>query len=400
MHRLRSLLSTLGVLFGVVAVIAMLSIGEGAKRETLEQIEQLGTHCLIVRAAELSEEQQKEALQKGSDGLTLEDGSQIALLLDPIREYGALRKVEAQLTAVALEEGGESIEVLAVTPGYTQIKGLVLAEGRPLSDGDLRHRGQVCLIGSDVATALGSRGRVGETLRIEREPFLIVGLLAPRRWSRGKSNSALMVRNFNKSILLPLGSDQLLVKRLPMRPHAVDELLLQLHHSEAMSRLLPAVVQLLQRRHREVEDYQLVVPTELLAQAVRTQQTFNMVLGGIAALSLLVGAIGIMNIMLATVSERTREIGIRRAVGATRTHIIVQFLGETLLLTLFGALLGVVLGVVVSWCIGVGAGWKTVVTPFSLLLAIGMASAVGLLSGLYPAFKAAYMDPIQALRRE
>jgi putative ABC transport system permease protein len=276
---------------------------------------------------------------------------------------------------------------------------LHLDEGRFIADGDVLQRNLVCVLGAEVARALGKHGHVGQTVRIENLEYHVVGVLGTKSWISGK-NSALTTRNLNKTIFIPLGTESALPKQITNKNDGLTEIILQIDHRKQSVEALPVLKRILEINHGGIEDYQIVIPQELLHQADRTQQTFNLVLGSIAAISLLVGGIGIMNIMLATVSERTREIGIRRAVGANKTHIVVQFLMETLLLTLSGAILGIVVGICFSVLISAFAGWNTIVKPWSILLSLSMATGVGLFSGLYPAFKAAAMNPIKALRHD
>jgi putative ABC transport system permease protein len=396
LHRLRSLLSTLGVLFGVAAVIAMLSIGEGAKKETLEQIEQLGMNSIIIRQLEASEQQHIKAREKRSSGLTYADAEKLKAGVPDAQAVAPAKVIEAS-TMSSLNEIYP--EILAVNRFYAEIKGLELSEGRFINDYDLSQRQLVCVLGQDVAKALGKDGHVGKTLRIENVNMIIIGVLEAKHWAASKTRS-LNVRNLNKMIFIPLHVEQIFPRKTAMKNDTLSEIIVQIDHSDHMHRSAEAVKRVMQIAHAGVEDYQIVIPKELLDQAHRTQNTFNLVLGGIAGLSLLVGGIGIMNIMLATVSERTREIGIRRAVGANQYHILSQFLLETLLLTLTGALCGVALGLFLSYMISVMAGWKTIVTFWSIFVSLTMACGIGLFSGLYPALKAARMNPIAALRNE
>lgn len=396
LHRLRSLLSTLGVLFGVVAVVAMLSIGEGAKQETLEQIEQLGMNSVIIRQIEMSEDAHIKAREKKSRGLTLEDAYALAKGVPDVQLQAPVKVVEAMITGTQSEV---SPEVLAVTPTFALMKNLHFAEGRFIADGDVRQRNLVCVLGAEVAKALGRHGHIGQTIRLENSEFRVVGVLNAKHWSLGK-NSSLTTRNLNKTVFIPLGTEQIFPKKVSHKNENLTEIILQIDHRKQMHSALPSLKRILEINHGGIEDYQIVIPQELLNQADRTQQTFNLVLGSIAAISLLVGGIGIMNIMLATVSERTREIGIRRAVGANQMHIVIQFLTETLLLTLTGAILGIIVGICFSLLISYVAGWKTIVKPWSIFLSMGMATGVGLISGLYPALKAAMMNPIKALRHD
>jgi putative ABC transport system permease protein len=396
MHRLRALLSTLGVLFGVVSVVAMLSIGEGAKQETLEQIEQLGMHNLIIRQNALTEEQHAQALEKRSRGLTVFDSELLAHNMTHLRHQAPVKVVEASLTGTLKEI---TPEILATTRAFGEIKQLHVTEGRFICDADEKERHLVCVLGYQVAKSLGKDGHVGKTLRIENVQYQIVGVLQSTEWKASK-NSHISTRDLNRSIFIPLGAEKSLPRKPNIKEETLSEITLQLQAGVNMETMAQLVKNILKRSHGGHEDYQIIIPMELLNQAQKTQQTFNLVLGSIAAISLLVGGIGIMNIMLATVSERTREIGIRRAVGANKGHILKQFLLETLVLTLGGALLGVALGFVVSWGISYFAGWKTIVTIWSVLLSLSMSAGVGLCSGLYPAVKAAQMNPIAALRHD
>lgn len=394
-HRLRTLLSTLGVLFGVAAVIAMLSIGEGAKQETLEQIEQLGMNSLIIRQNLLSEEQEKIAFERRSKGLTEQDGEALEKNVPFLAYQAPIKVIEASVAGLP---ENTSPEILGVTRAFGEMKALKLAEGRFICGLDRQRRQLVCVLGYEVAKSFGDQGHIGNSIRIENTQYEIVGVLKPTQWKASK-NSAITTRNLDKIIFLPLGAEKALSHSL-LTKDRVSEIILQFDQPGRMEIVSRFVKQLLSLLHAGHEDYQIIIPQELFNQAQRTQTTFNWVLGSIAAISLLVGGIGIMNIMLATVTERTREIGIRRAVGANKGHIMAQFLLETVLLTLTGAVLGIFLGIGFSLLVSYIAEWKTIVTVWSVALSLGMSSGVGICSGLYPAYKAATMDPIKALRHD
>lgn len=386
-HRLRTLLSTLGILCGVAAVIAMLSIGEGAKQETLEQIGQLGMNTILIRTAALPDGQNRE-------GLTWKDVDALSQNIPSLLHYAPLKVVEALVTG---PKGAMAPELLAVTRSFGDIKGIQIAEGRFICSLDNQGKGRVCVLGYEVAKSLGKEGHVGNSIRIDKSPFEIVGVLHPTHWKPGK-NGAMTARNLDQAVLIPLGSENATLRGGQAAHGGLSEIILQMGDTGQMGMAVPLAKKILAKLHTNEDDYQLIIPQELLHQAARTQRTFNLVLGSIAAISLLVGGIGIMNIMLATVSERTREIGIRRAVGANQGHILRQFLLETVLLTLTGALGGVALGIFASLSINYFAGWTTIVTLWSILLSLIMSSVVGLCSGLYPAYQAALMDPVKALR--
>lgn len=361
LHRLRALLSCLGVLFGVAAVVAMGAIGEGAKRQALAQIEQLGTHTVILRT--IGEEE--EGLL-WSDVQVLEQGLPTLSHLAP----------------VAADPFPADFEVLATTPDFGLIRRLALSEGRLLCEADVQQRRLVCVLGTDLARALGGR-HVGDTVRLGNEAYTVVGLLRPTQW-QASEQPALATRNLNELLLIPLFSAPTL-----------SEVILQVRDGGQIEKTALAATYLLGLEHRP--GVQVVVPHSLLAQAQKTQATFTLVLGSIAAISLLVGGIGIANIMLANVTERRREIGIRRALGATRTHIALQFLCEATILTLLGGLSGLSVGCGMAYAIAKLAGWPVAISFFISSFAIGTSVVTGLCAGLSPALRAAKQNPVSAL---
>jgi len=395
MHRLRTFLSTLGVLFGVASVIAMLAIGEGSKQEMLAQIEQLGTKNVIIRQSILSEEQNKKALEARSYGLNFED-AQLLKNLPLVQNQAILKIVKGHIGGIPQDV---SPEILAVTSSFSDISGLKISEGRFLGDFDILKRHRVCVLGAEIAKKLGRWGHVGQNIRIENLQFKIIGVLNNKNWVAGKGK-VLSARNLNKTIFVPLGIESGFPSQTSSVNYPLSEIILQLTDSAQMFKGAEAIKRVMEVLHKGVEDYQVIIPQELLDQANQTQNTFNLILCGIAAISLFVGGIGIMNIMLATISDRTREIGIRRAIGASQYHIAKQFLIETLILTLSGACLGLIAGILLSYLIGVLAGWHVIVTSWSIFLALGMAILIGIASGLYPAIKAGSLDPIAALRHQ
>jgi putative ABC transport system permease protein len=394
-HRLRSFLSSLGIVFGVMAVVAMLSIAEGAKQEILDQIDRLGTKSVIVRSLSLTESQKTAPRRRLSHGLVLSDANALKNAIYTISSVAPVKEVKASLPTSLAQD---PFEILAVTETYQVVKNLTVKQGRFVSNTDVVRKNLVCVLGEEVSRLLGDSGHLGEALRLEDRTFRIVGILHKRQWKRSKS-SALAVRNYNRAIFIPMGTET-------MGAHAqtgfgeISEIWLRVARNESVQACAEVVKRILNLKHGGVEDFQVVVPQELLIQAQKTQRIFNIILGCIAGISLLVGGIGIMNTMLASVAERTREIGIRRAIGAGQNHIVVQFLCEAIVLTTAGGCIGIIFGAGSAIIISRAAGWKTILTVWSVLASVIMGSAVGLVSGLYPAVKAARLEPVRALRHE
>ena len=394
-HRLRSFLSSLGIVFAVVAVVAMLSIAEGAKQEILEQIERLGTNSIIVRSLQLTETQETAARRRLSRGLVLSDANALKKAIHTISSVASVKEVKASLSISIAQD---PFEILAITESYQVAKNLAVRQGRFVCDTDVVRKNLVCVLGEEVSRLLGDSGHLGGVLRLEDRTYRIVGILQKRQWMSSKS-PALAVRNYNRAIFIPIGTEVTDIHG-KNRFGEISEIWLRVARNGNVQACAEAVRRILNRRHGGVEDFQVIVPQELLIQAQKTQRIFNIILGCIAGISLLVGGIGIMNTMLASVAERTREIGIRRAIGAGQKHIVVQFLCEAIVLTTTGGCVGIILGAGSAVIISKLAGWKTVLTVWSVVVSIVMAGGVGLVSGLYPAVKAARLEPVRALRHE
>ena len=395
-HKLRSVLTMLGVVFGVSAVVSMLSIGEGARRSAIEQIKLLGTNNIRVRQVQLAGAQAELADKASSEGLTYRDALVVQAELPNVLGVSPLRFVAAEITRGNKESSGH---VIGADDGYDQVTNFRPAEGRFVSPLDVREAKRVCVIGSEIRRELfGYSDPVGRRLKIDDTWFTVVGVMENKSVKEGKT-STIRLRDINKDLYIPITTA---LKRFTDsdHPNSIDEIAVQVADEAQVVPTSEVLGRLLRRTHRGAPDFEIIVPAELLAQSQRTQRLFNIVMGSIAAISLLVGGIGIMNIMLANVTERTKEIGIRRAVGATERDILTQFLNETVLVSVGGGLIGIVLGAFMAKAINLFAGWDTVISFWSVVVSFGISAMVGIGFGIYPAGRAARLDPIDSLRYE
>jgi putative ABC transport system permease protein len=398
-HKLRSLLTMLGMIFGVAAVVSMLSIGAGAQQKVMAFIEQLGVRNLIVEAREASNWQQMQKVRRTSPGLTLLDYETIRNNLSGVQE-GTPRK---RFTPAKVQPKPQldMPVVYGVKPGYLSIASLKITEGRFFTASEDAGSAPVCVLGAGAKDSLfGASQAVGEYIKLDEQWFRVVGVASPQLTAQGdlpgtasEDQNNLIYAPLN-SVLFRVADSQNWFK------DEIDGIYLNLASADESSSKAQVVRGILNSSHHNTADFSVIVPAELLAERRRTEQLFNTVMVAIASISLLVGGIGIMNIMLAAILERTREIGVRRAVGATQKDIIRQFVIEAVLISFAGGLLGIVLGFGMSELIAWFAGWSTVVTLPSILLAFVVSISVGLVFGIYPAMKAARLDPVEAIRYE
>jgi putative ABC transport system permease protein len=418
-HQLRSLLTMLGVVFGVGSVIAMVSIGAGARYEALEQIKQLGVDVVRVQRRALTGEIAAEALKKSPNGLTYGDSEALRTLCRFAQEVVPVCRVFADATV-----DGQQVpaRVFGTTNAYARVSRLTVARGRFIVPGDIVNSRRVCVLGAGVKRLmLPLVDPVGRTITLTNEEFRVVGVLAERRALSAGGSFALA--DINEDIYLPITTamdyfpiylEQVLpadidsfytvMRRMRQRPplneRSVTSIIMQVSNPDQTVEAARVIRNVTDRRHNGTPDYEIMIPAELLRQRQQAQRIFNIVMGTIASISLVVGGIGIMNIMLATVSQRAREIGIRRCIGASRLDIVGQFLIEALVMTGIGGLLGIGAGVGLANAISSYAKWKTVVSSEAVEVSVIVAGATGLLFGLYPAIRAAAIQPVEALRTE
>ncbi len=427
LHKLRSVLTSLGIILGVAAVITMVSIGEGNKQAALREIQALGATNVIVRSIQPPESAATGEQERGwvaSFGLTRRDQRRIEHFLDDAFYIVPLKSVGAEISYGPRRTVSQAY---GTTPALQHAANLRIDDrGRYLSDEDMERRSRVAVIGSGVAQSFFPlEDPLGRDLRIDDHVYRVVGVMKPIGLAGG-TGSALVGRDWNFDVHIPITTAELEFTDIIMRRQAgsmtgeqveVHEIYVTASSTDAVLDTAERMRQIIAQEHPDFEDVTIIVPWELLESARRTAMVWNMVLISIAAISLLIGGIGIMNIMLASVTERTREIGIRRALGATRRHIVAQFLVETGTLSALGGLVGIAVGVAVS--VGIenvlpiflelprlrdlvdsDFRMETQVTGWSIGVSFIVAAAVGLGFGIYPAIIASRKDPIVALRHD
>ncbi len=405
LHKLRSLLTMLGVVFGVGSVIAMLAVGEGASREALEQIRKLGSNNIII-----------DALKPPDDGV----GSSTARTRISIYglKYGDTRRIAESIPSVRrtvpvkiirkegrLRNKTLPLRLVGTTPDWFDLVRRPLIAGRALSSADLEKRANVAVLTEYGARRLlATEAVLGNVVRIGGSAFMVIGIIQSDSGNAG----GMQTPDRDTDAYIPLTTARERFGDIFTQQSAgasiresveLHQIIVEANTLADVEPSAQAIEAMLTRFHKP-NSYRLQVPLALLRQAEITKRNFNIVLGSIAGISLLVGGIGIMNIMLASVTERTREIGVRRAIGARRRQIVSQFLIETVVLSMTGGAIGVGIGLLIPWIISRTAGMPTMVTPLSVVLSLGVSMVVGMVFGIYPAIRAAQLDPIEALRHE
>jgi putative ABC transport system permease protein len=436
-NKMRSLLTALGIIFGVAAVIAMLAIGNGAQQEILNQIKLVGVNNIVIKPIIEQKEEKlneqaggKKEKKKFSPGLTIRDVNSIRATIPGLERVSP----EIILNTNVIRNGiRRSAKLVGVEPSYFEIYDFQMAEGRMFNDEQLRLGSPVCIIGSGLKSRFfPTENAIGKNIKVGPHWLTIVGVMRERLVSES-SISKLGIRDFNMDVYAPLQSvliryenrDLITTEALRLANmrsqgviiiggageseeselekknyHQLDRLVIQVSETAKLQSTAEILSRLLARKHYELIDFEIEIPELLLKQQQRTNDIFNYVLGAIAGISLLVGGIGIMNIMLASVLERIKEIGLRLSIGAQKSDVVQQFLFEAVMISVSGGLIGVVLGVTMAYLVSIFAGIPTIISFTSIVLSFGVAATVGLIFGIAPARKAASQDPIASLRYE
>lgn len=434
-NKLRSLLTALGIIFGVAAVIAMLAIGNGAQQEILNQIKLVGVNNIVIKPiVEQKEEKIEEKVgkkdkKKFSPGLTIRDVKSIQATIPGLTKLSP----EIILDTYVIRQGlRRSAKLVGVEPSYFDIFNFELSEGQLFNDGQRKAGSPVCIIGYGIRTKFfPTENPIGKSIKVGPHWLTIVGVLGERAVS-STSISKLGIRDFNMDVYAPLQTILIRYKNRDLitaegirlaamkgrgmvfnnngtnqeteeqkkNYHQLDRLVIQVDETPKLQATAEVLSRLLQRKHYDVVDYEIEIPELLLKQQQRTNDIFNYVLGAIAGISLLVGGIGIMNIMLASVLERIKEIGLRLSIGAKKSDVVQQFLFEAIMISVSGGLIGVILGITMAYVVSTFAEIPTIISFTSILLSFGVAATVGLVFGIAPARKAASQDPITSLRYE
>ena len=420
-NRVRSILTGLGIIFGVAAVIAMLAIGNGAQKEIIDQIKLVGLNNIVIKPIiEQTEEQvssddpfNKEK-NKYSPGLTLKDKNAIAKMLPNIQAISP----EIVMDTYIMNKGiRRSAKLVGVEPPYFKLFNFELEEGTMFNEQNLIHGMPVCIIGKSIkAKFFPSENPIGKKLKCGNQWLTVMGVLEQRIISEN-SIKRLGIRDYNMDVYVPLKTvliryenRDLITKSMIKKAdkdnttttnyHQLDRLVLQVAETEKLSATADIIARMLARKHFDVVDYEIEIPELLLKQQQRTNDVFNYVLGAIAGISLLVGGIGIMNIMLASVLERIKEIGLRLSIGAKKTDIVFQFMFEAIMISATGGIIGIFTGILMAYGVSAFADIPTIISFGSIVISFGVATLIGLIFGIAPARKAAQQNPITSLRYE
>ena len=422
-HKLRSSLTALGIIFGVAAVIAMMAIGAGAQKEILDQMKLVGVNNIVIKPiVEQKEEQlEMEAGQSGkekkmSPGLTLADALSILSIIPSVNMVSPEIEIDTHIIKDAVRR---SAKLVGVNNSYFSISAFEMEEGDFFNSEQMKNGKAVCIIGKGIKSRFFSKENpLGKMLKVGNNWLKVIGVLKGR-FIAARSIENLGIRDYDMDVYTPLNTVLLRYKNRALiteaaikrnrrgnnsdqnpNYHQLDRLVIQVNRSESIEPVVQVINKMLKRKHRQTIDYEITIPELLLKQQQRTKSIFNFVLGAIAGISLLVGGIGIMNIMLASVLERIKEIGLRQSIGATRRDIVTQFMIEAVMISVSGGITGIVLGIIIGYAVSTLAGIPTIISFSSIVISFGVAASVGIIFGITPAKRASEQDPITSLRYE
>ena len=415
-NKFRSVLTALGIIFGVASVITMLAIGRGAQQKIIEQIEQVGAKNIIIRPKVIGNiEQEDNVTKKYSPKLTVNDVKAIKSVLPRIEKITPFISYETSAIANGKKK---NCNLVGVSLEYFSIYNLALDKGSFFSELQEKNSDAVCLIGSNLANKLfAGKNPIGKTLKTNKLQLTIIGIIAPGK-TIGESLQNIGMNNYNDEIFIPIHTalrrykDRARITEKTLTENdeedskpdkseitdQIEKIVIGIQKTENMSESVDILYRMLYRRHNKVEDFEIVVPEQILQQKKQTDDIFNILLGVIAAISLLVGGIGIMNIMLASVLERIKEIGLRMSIGAKKKDIKEQFVYEAGLISLIGGIIGVILGIFLSYLAEWITGTPTIISLWSVFISFFVSGFIGVIFGYIPAKKAAEQDPVNSLR--
>ena len=396
-HKFRSFLTMLGIIFGTASVIAMVSIGEGAKKQAIAKYQDLGISNIIIRDKNLSDTELEEVRMKFSQGLSLRDAEVIREIVPGVIDVAP--QAETKMDAKYADRSSKAT-LIGITPSILRILNYQTDKGAFINDDQYDRQLKVCILGSVIARELfGYDDPIGQNVKLGDQWFEVIGVMQNKALFT-ETVGELAARDLNNDVYIPLSTFN---KRIPKENRfssEIKQLTVRLNNSDRLVESAAVIRSILNRHHFNNEDFSIIVPYELLKQEEKERRIYNLLLASIAAISLIVGGIGIMNIMLASVLERTNEIGIRRAVGGRRSDIMSQFVTEAVVLSISGGIIGVILGVSLSLGISFATDVKTTITLYSIFIAFGFSVLVGVTFGYLPAKKAADLKPIESIRHE
>lgn len=430
-NRFRAFLTSLGIIFGVAAVIAMLAIGKGTEAEIAEQLKQVGSNNITIVAlwkedkqlskdekAASNDEKEEEKVKRFTPGLTLSDGDNIT---ETLKEYVDFVSPEIEMEQPIMRGGKRFTgKVIGINNNFFEVAVLTLGDGQLFNDINFSFAEPVCIIGKSLRARLFTDvSPIGQQIKCGDVWLKIVGVLGEKNVSE-QTIASYSVRDANQEVYIPVTTMLVRFKnRAKITPsdmrrsgnnedeedkktnyHQIDKLVVKVKNTEMMREVSDVVKKMLKRRHNDVEDFEVQIPELLLKQQQKNKRQFNVLLAFIASISLIVGGIGIMNIMLASVMERIKEIGLRQSLGATRKDISLQFISEAVTISVSGGIIGVLFGVALCFLIQYFMDTKTIITPFSIIISFTISIVVGLVSGIAPARRASRQDPVESLRHE